>query len=85
MQWNSSECPAALCLNASRWDTLHKFAAQTGVKLVFGLSYPTIQSQDFGIWNSSQAISLFQYSQAQGYNFSTTLYGFEVCCPTLLQ
>ena len=40
-------CPSALCLNSSRWEQLHEFAAQTGSKVVFGLSYPQVGSHGY--------------------------------------
>jgi len=75
MEWNSTDCPADLCLNASRWDQLHAFASTTSSKIVFGMSYP---GKDSGVWNSSQAAAMWTYSAAKGYNSDTTMYGFEV-------
>ena len=70
-------CPgSALCLNASRWDELHAFAAAVDAQLVFGLSYP--QLGESGTWNSTEAESLFTYSKARGYSRATTLLGFEL-------
>lgn len=74
--YNSTGCPLPLCMNASRWDELHAFANATGVRVVFGLSYPT--NGTAGVWNSSQAEALMRYSRARGYDTSTTLYGFEL-------
>jgi hypothetical protein len=63
------------CLNATRWDSIHAFAAATNAKIVMGLSYP----QDaHGAWNASQAAALFAYSQSQSYDARTTLFGFEL-------
>eukprot|EP01052_Picozoa_sp_SAG31_P018007 SAG31_NODE_1257_length_9081_cov_7.585838_6_plen_393_part_00 len=78
-----------LCLNSSRWDALHNFAAATDSKIVFGLSYPEVGSPDkksdddgtdggSGIWNSTQAEALFAYSNQRGFRPSTTLFGFEL-------
>tara|TARA_B110000208_G_scaffold108543_1_gene134459 strand:+ start:124 stop:2034 length:1911 start_codon:yes stop_codon:yes gene_type:complete len=63
------------CLNATRWNQLHAFTTAVDAKLVFGLSYP--RSSD-GTWNSSQAEALFRYSKAQGYDATTSMYGFEL-------
>jgi heparanase 1 len=57
------------CLNATRWDQIHDFVAATGNQVVFGLSYPMVEnetSNPSGIWNSSQAEALFQYSKKKG-------------------
>ena len=75
IKWNSSRCPAKLCLNASRWDQLHTFVASTNSKLVFGLSYPGDKS---GVWGSGPAEAVWKYSAAKGYGKDTTMYGFEV-------
>ena len=63
------------CLNATRWNQLHAFASAVDAKLVFGLSYPTTSD---GAWNSSQAEALFRYSKAQGYDATTSMWGFEL-------
>ena len=75
VEYNSSSCPAKLCLNTTRWDQLNAFVEATHSQLVFGLSYP---GKDTGVWNSTQALALFDYSQAKGYNRTTSLYGFEL-------
>ena len=77
-------CPAALCLNATRWDAINDFAANTSSRLVFGLSYPisggggssssSSSSSSSGVWNSSQAEALFAYTRAAGH----AVYGFEL-------
>ena len=72
----TGRCAGALCLNASRWDAIHRFAAATGNKVVFGLSYPEGATE--GTWDSRQAEELFNYSKKRGLDADATLFGFEL-------
>ena len=76
LTYGSADCPAALCLNASRWDQLHEFARDTGVQIVWGLSYPLQGYPNTHLWNASQATALFKYTLKM--NHTATMYGFEL-------
>ena len=76
LTYGSADCPAALCLNASRWDQLHAFARDTGVQIVWGLSYPLQGRPNTHLWNASQATALFKYTLKM--NHTATMYGFEL-------
>ena len=73
--YNSSACPAALCLNASRWDEINAFAAATGSRLVFGLSYDVVNGTQ-AEWDPSQVQAMLAYSAGRG--FGRNILGFEL-------
>eukprot|EP00937_MAST-01D_sp_MAST-1D-sp2_P001994 g1994.t1 len=90
LPYGGAGCRPDLCLNSSRWDAINAFAAATGSRLVFGLSYPISSGSgggggggggssddgdsDSGVWNSSNAEALFAYTRAAGH----AVYGFEL-------
>ncbi|OWM86737.1 hypothetical protein CDL15_Pgr015773 [Punica granatum] len=67
------------CLPMSRWDQLNAFFKQTGAVVTFGLNalYGRTISSDgsvIGVWNSSNAESLMQYTVNKGYS----IHGWEL-------
>jgi hypothetical protein len=94
--FNASGCPADLCLTGERWSELVGFCQKTGLRLVFGLSYPTIaadgqhaqhaqhdDASDSGRWNSSQARALFEFAAGQGHGRDAGLCRLRVTVLTL--
>ncbi|XP_050217110.1 heparanase-like protein 3 isoform X2 [Mercurialis annua] len=67
------------CLPMSRWDELNNFFNKAGATVIFGLNAlkgRTIASDGsaFGAWDSSNAVSLMQYTVNMGYK----IYGWEL-------
>ena len=70
-----------LCLNFSRWDEINKFAAESNLKLVFGISYPganTQKSSSVPPLNITQNSALLQYSISKGYDLAAIELGEEI-------
>ncbi|KAK7309845.1 hypothetical protein RJT34_06911 [Clitoria ternatea] len=74
------------CLSQKRWDEIHNFVNQTGVKFTFGLNalIGKINSQKdklnwVGDWNPLNAISLMEYSISKGYKIDSYELGNELC------
>ena len=49
-----------LCLNMTRWAAIHRFAAESGLDLVFGLAHPNPLQ-----WDSENALALLQHTARQ--------------------
>lgn len=71
------------CINGDRYSALHEFCIKSKCKIIFGLnglygmkSEPNTTELWSGVWNSSQAELLLNYTKMKG--FSSTLAGVEL-------
>lgn len=87
-------CPAArsdrrhgelpYCLPMPRWDELHRWCAEAGCRIIFGLNAlygragdPRHSFNASGPWDDTNTAALLRYTAKQGYSRSTTLFGCE--------
>eukprot|EP01051_Picozoa_sp_SAG22_P021563 SAG22_NODE_4810_length_1159_cov_0.972642_1_plen_306_part_00 len=81
----ASDGNVSYCLPMARWDELHRWCAECGCRIAFGLNAlygragdPRNSFNVSGPWDSSNTETLLKYTASKGYSRDNTLLGFEL-------